>query len=308
SRQTEEELKPVIVKPIVKEALKLIRASLPTTIEIQQDIQSDFMTLGDPTQIHQVLMNLCTNAGHAMEEKGGILRLELVDVEIDSEFTKTHPGMYPGPYIKLTVSDTGRGMSPHVLDRIFDPFFTTKEKGAGTGMGLSVVHGIVKSYGGSIYASGKPGEGSTFQVFFPAIEEKPETNTEVENPIPRGSQFILFVDDEPPLADMGKQLLESLGYKVTVKTSSFEALELFKEQPDKFDLVITDMTMPNMTGDKLAKEIMSVRSNMPVILCTGFSSKITEDDAKRIGIRAFVSKPVLKREIGETIFRVLCEE
>jgi len=307
SRQVERELKPLQPKFIVKEALKLLRASIPSTIEIEQNVQSNTFVMGDSTQIHQVLMNLCTNAAHAMEHKEGQLAINLSDVEIDSEFVSTHPTLKPGPYINLTVTDTGHGMSSDVLEKMFDPFFTTKEKGEGTGMGLSVVHGIVHSHGGIIYAYSEPGKGSIFKVFLPVLERRLEAEDKVERPIPTGTESILFVDDEPSIVNMGKQILESLGYNVTARTSSIDSLELIKEKADRFDIVITDMTMPQMTGDKLAREIMRIRPNIPVILCTGFSVRIDEKNAMAMGIRAFVSKPILKREIAEIIRAVLDE-
>ncbi|MEJ2283239.1 MAG: ATP-binding protein, partial [Desulfobacterales bacterium] len=227
SRQAEQELRPVQIKIAVKEALKLIRASLPTSIEIHQNIASDSVVLADLTQIHQVVMNLCTNASHAMQAGGGT-RIILVDAEIDSDFAAGHPGLLPGPHIQLSVIDTGHGMSPDVLNRIFDPFFTTKEKGEGTGMGLSVVHGIVKSYGGEIIVHSEPGKGTRFDIFFPVIEKFEFGETPVALPLPRGNERILFVDDEPSLVHIGKQILERLGYDVTTRTSSLEALELFK--------------------------------------------------------------------------------
>ena len=305
SRQSEQERQRLQVKYLTKEALKLLRSSLPTTIEIRQDIQSDSVVLADPTQIHQVLMNLCTNAGSAMQEKGGVLDVKLKDVELDTEFTSRHPDLKPGLYVNLTVSDTGHGMSPKVLERIFDPFFTTKEKGEGTGMGLSVVHGIVKSYGGTITAYSEPGKGSTFNVFLPVTEAKAESEKKKEGTIPKGKERILCIDDEQVLVDLGKQMLESLGYKVTAKTSSVEALKLFKSQPDMFDLIITDMTMPSMTGEELAKEVLAIRPDIRVILCTGFSAKIDKEKAKSIGIRAFVMKPILKQQMAETVREVL---
>ncbi len=305
SRQTEQERIPVQIKHIIREALQLIRSSLPTTIEIHQDIKSDPLVMGDPTQIHQIIMNLCTNAGHAMQEKGGELNVELDDLELDSEFIGTHPDIKPGRYTRLTVSDTGHGISKKVLDRIFDPFFTTKEKGEGTGLGLSVIHGIVKNYGGAINVYSEPGKGSTFKVFLPVIERKLEPETKIEQPIPKGTERILFVDDEPPVTDMAKQLLEPLGYEVTKRTSSIEALELFKTRPEAFDIVITDMTMPKMTGDELSKEILAIRPDMPIILCTGFSERITKEKAKDYGISAFALKPLLVREMALTIHEVL---
>ncbi len=305
SRQTGQNRKPIQVRHIVNEALKFLRASLPTSTEVRRNIQSDALVLADPTQIHQVLMNLCTNADHAMREKGGVLEVKLEEVELDADFTALQPDMKPGAYLNLTVSDTGSGMPPDVLERIFDPFFTTKETGEGTGMGLSVVHGIIGSYGGAITACSEPGQGSTFKVYLPIIETSKEAHIGPEESIPIGSERILFVDDESVLVNMGKQIFESLGYDVTTRTSSIEALELFKNQPDRFDLVITDMTMPNMTGEDLAQELIRIKPNIPIILCTGFSAKIDDQKASAVGIRALVLKPIVKREIATTVRKVL---
>jgi PAS domain S-box-containing protein len=305
SRQSEQDLKPIKVALIVKEVLKLIRASLPATIAIDQDLKSNAAVLGDYTKIHQVLMNLCTNAAHAMRKKGGVLSVSLADVELDADYAAKHFDIKPGPYLKLSVRDTGQGISSDLLGQIFDPFFTTKQQGEGTGMGLSVVHGIVKSHGGTISVYSEPGEGSIFNVYLPAIESSSEQKAREEKQVPTGTERILFVDDEQALVKMGKQLLEFLGYKVTTSTSSIEALELFKVQPDKFDLVITDLTMPNMTGDELAQKLMAIRPDIPVILCTGFSTKMTAEKTKKMGIRAFVLKPVIKQDIAETIRKVL---
>lgn len=308
SRQTEYEQKPVQIKSIAKEVLKLLRSSLPTTIEIRQNLQSSATILADPTQIHQILMNLCTNAGHAMAEEGGILTVELTKAELDFDFTDRHPGTAPGPYLKLTVSDTGIGMSPQVLDRIFEPFFTTKDQGEGTGMGLSVVLGIVKSLGGTITAYSDPGQGSVFNVFFPTLEKRVGIVTQVKSPIPTGTECILFIDDEEPLTKIGKRLLESIGYEVVTRTSGIEALELFRSVPERFDVVITDMTMPTLTGDRLAEQLLKIRPDIPIILCTGFSTMIDEEKAKTKGIRALINKPILKRDIAEVIRRVLDEK
>jgi CheY-like chemotaxis protein len=305
SRQSGQEQKPVQVKLVVKEALKLLRASIPSTIKIQENIQSNSLVMGDSTQIHQVLMNLCINAAHAMEEKGGILTVSLFDVELNSEIISNYSDLKPGPYVNLTVTNTGHGMPPDVLEKIFDPFFTTKEKGEGTGMGLSVVHGIVHGHGGNIYAYSEPGIGSTFKVFIPSIERSLKSEHRIERPIPIGSERILYIDDELAIANMGKRMLESLGYDVIIRISSIEALELFRAQKDRFDLVITDMTMPQMTGENLARELMRIRPDIPVILCTGFSAKMDEKKAMAMGIHAFVSKPILKREIAEIIRKVL---
>ncbi len=305
SRQSEQDFKPLQLKLIVKEALKLIRATLPSTIEIHQDLQSDAAILGDQTKIHQVLMNLCTNAGHALQEKGGVLSVSLSETEIDSSFTVKHFDIKSGSYIKLSVSDTGCGMSASLMEHIFDPFFTTKEKGKGTGMGLSVAHGIVKSHNGTIHVYSEPGEGSVFKVYLPIIEKQLEQKIKAERPIPTGTEHILLVDDEESLIDMGKQLLVSLGYTVTSRINSLEAFELFKARPDAFDLVITDLTMPNMTGDEFAEQLFAIRSDIPVILCTGFSARITEEKAKSMGISAFILKPLIRKDIAETIRKVL---
>jgi len=305
SRQTEQELQPIQVKLIVKEALKLLRASLPTTIEIRQNIESDEAVQADATQIHQILMNLCTNAGHAMREAGGILEVSLSDVELDTEFAAQNSEILPGFYQILSVSDTGHGISANEMEKIFDPFYTTKRPDEGTGMGLSVVHGIVKSHGGAIKVYSELGKGSSFNVYLPIIASVIEQKVEVEEALPRGSEHILFVDDEKPLVDIGKHILEQLGYRVTTRTSSIEALELFRAKSDEFDLVITDMTMPNMSGDELAREMIRIKPEIPVIICTGYSARINQQQAAAMGIRAFVIKPVLKREIVTTVREVL---
>jgi CheY-like chemotaxis protein len=240
-----------------------------------------------------------------MKDQGGLLTVDLSDVELDSEFVSNHPNLKPGPYINLTVTDTGHGIPSSILQQIFDPFFTTKEKGEGTGLGLSVVHGIVHSHGGAIYSYSQHGKGSTFKVYLPAVERRLKPEERIEKPIPTGIERILLIDDEPALVNMGEQILTSLGYDVTTRTSSIEALELFKAKKDRFDLVITDMTMPKMTGEDLSKELMKIRPDIPVILCTGFSARIDAKKATDMGIKAFVSKPILKREIAETIRTVL---
>ncbi|MHC4792205.1 MAG: GAF domain-containing protein, partial [Planctomycetota bacterium] len=264
------ERKPVQIQLIIKEALKLLRASLPTTIEIRQNIPTESgHVLAEPTQIHQVMMNLCTNALHAMQDKGGILKVKLASVKIGARNT-AYPDLEPGPYLKLSVGDTGYGMDEDTMKRIFDPYFTTKEKDVGTGMGLAVVHGIVNNHGGTITVHSKIGEGSTFHVLLPQVEKEIGYEIESVAPLPTGNRRILFVDDEKALADLGKHMLEDLGYKVDIRVSSIEALELFKVRPHRFDLVITDMTMPNMTGDKLAGKLMAISPDIPIILCTGY--------------------------------------
>ena len=307
SRRRDEERRPMQISPIVKEALKLLRASLPTTIDFRQNIKTQSgMVLADPTQIHQVLMNLISNAAYAMREKGGVLEVSLTDVDIyPDDAAPPHPDLKPGPFLKLTVSDTGHGIEHAIIERIFDPFFTTKRPGEGTGMGLAVVHGIVKSYGGAILVDSEPGKGSTFDVFFPRIEGNVLPEVDSAAPMPRGNEHILFVDDEADLADMVQQMLERLGYSVVAKTSSLEALEVFKVHPDQFDLVITDQTMPHMAGVDLAKELMRIRPEIPIILCTGFSEVISAEEAKTLGIREFLMKPFATRVLAETIRRVL---
>lgn len=306
SRQKEQDRKPIQIEPIVKEAFTLLRASLPTTIEIRQYREDDIGVVeADPTQIHQVLMNLCTNAAHAMKDKGGILEVRLAKIDIDGQTAKQHPDLHPGPYLKMSVRDTGHGMTPEIINRIFDPYFTTKEKGEGTGLGLAVVYGIVKSHDGAITVSSEPGKGSIFDVYLPIIGEGMTTEIDTEQPLSTGHESILFIDDEQILVDIGKQILEHLGYNVIAKTSSIEALELFQAKPDQFDLVITDMTMPHITGERLAQELMRIRPDIPIILCTGFSKEITAERAKEMGIREFVMKPLVIRDLAKTVRKVL---
>jgi two-component system cell cycle sensor histidine kinase/response regulator CckA len=250
-------------------------------------------------------MNLCTNAGYAMRENGGILKVSLEDVDVDANFVKQLPDLKPGKFVRLTVSDTGHGMSPEVMERIFDPFFSTKKKGQGTGMGLSVVHGIVKSQGGTVTVDSKPGQGSVFKLYFPAIETGLDPQKESAELMVTGTERILFVDDEPFQADLAKKMLTRLGYRLNTYTSSVEALEAFRQAPENFDLVITDMTMPHMTGDDLARELISIRPDLPIIVCTGYSERINPDVAAEIGIRELVMKPVVIKEIAGIIRRVL---
>jgi PAS domain S-box-containing protein len=309
SRQTEHELKPVLVKAIVKEALRLLNASLPSSIVIKEKIESDLLIMGDPTQIHQIVMNLCTNAGHAMRETGGVLSIELTHVALDTDTAAQFTDLKPGPYVNLTVSDTGHGMTAKVLERIFDPFFTTKEKGEGTGMGLAVVHGIVKSLGGTIYAYSEPGKGSSFKMFLPAIEPSQESGliAELGQSFPEGTERILFVDDEADLVAIGKQMLENLGYQVVAMTSSQEALDLFQQQSDQFDLVITDMTMPQLQGDKFAENLITIRPDIPIILCTGFSHRITEEKLKGMSFKGLLMKPIIRSELAILVRKILDE-
>lgn len=307
SRQDKQEFKPVQLNLIIDEVLKLIRASLPSSIEIVQSIESESAVIADPTQMHQVLMNLCTNAGQSMKE-GGLLEVKLEDVVLDADFIKRYPDLKSGPHVHLTVQDSGSGMSPEVLDRIFDPFFTTKKKGSGTGLGLSVVHGIVTNHKGTIIVYSKPGKGTTFHVYLPVSDLNAEIESRKNIPVPKGTEKILFVDDEKELADYGKDMLESLGYKVTSRTSSLEALELFKARRNDFDLIITDMSMPNMDGDELAREILAVRPEIPIILCSGYNSKLNEKEVLAMGIRAYFLKPIIRHVFAFSIRKVLDEK
>jgi PAS domain S-box-containing protein len=305
SRQTEQELKPVEVNIIAKEVVKLIRSSLPTTIEIKQNLQNSYIVLGDPTQIHQILMNLCTNAGHAMQEKGGQLAIDLKRFELKEDLIGERIRLSPGIYVQLSVSDTGRGISTEHIDRIFDPFFTTKERGEGTGMGLSVVHGIVESYKGAVHVASEEGKGSTFTIYLPAIETHVKQDESKAEEIPKGTGHILFVDDESIIVEMNTSQLEALGYKVSSRSNSIEALGLIKKKPDSFDLVITDMTMPKMKGDEFAKEIKRIRPDIPIILCTGFGNKMTPESIQKLGIDAFLMKPIIMRDMAKNIRNLL---
>jgi CheY-like chemotaxis protein len=250
-------------------------------------------------------MNLCTNAGHAMRDKGGTLTVILKHVELDDLHHLTYPDLKPGPYAKLTVSDTGYGMRREVLERLFDPFFTTKAKGEGTGMGLAMTHGIVQDMNGVIDVYSEVGKGSSFNVLFPAIERRSVPEERAAPQLPRGSERVLLVDDERTLTDLGRRLLESLGYSVKSFTDPVAALEFFRREPEGVDLVITDMTMPGLTGDQLAMKMMAVREDIPIVVCTGFSIKIDDVRAQKLGIRALINKPILRGDLAITLRRVL---
>ncbi|HAJ25697.1 MAG TPA: hypothetical protein DCG53_00355 [Syntrophus sp. (in: bacteria)] len=309
SRISAVDKKPLNIGYIVKEAVKLLRSTIPTTIEVKQRIDSkSIIVLANHTQIHQIMMNLCTNAAHAMRKKGGVMKIKLTPFESASDSPLRSLDLPPGSYLKLEVSDSGYGIDPANMNRIFDPFFTTKGASEGTGLGLSVVYGIVKSHGGAITVDSVPGSGSTFTVYIPAIrhqEAKAETETEV---IRRGDEGILFVDDEPMLSALGRDMLQRSGYKVTDCIDSVQALEMFTDNPNAYDLIITDMTMPCLTGIDLAKEIWKIRPETPVILCTGHSDLIDEEQAKKEGIRRFIMKPLRHKELARTVRDVLDEQ
>ena len=263
--------------------------------------------MADPTQVQQILMNLCTNAVQAMEKDGGVLNVGLTDVPLDAGFTTAYDNIRPGDYLKLTVSDTGSGIPSKVMASIFEPYFTTKAPGEGTGLGLATVHGIVKNYGGEITVNSEFGKGSVFTVYLPITKERTEGKSYQQETLPCGNERILVIDDELPIAKMSSQILLKLGYNVTIRTSTIEAMELFRSKPNDYDLVITDMTMPNMTGDKLAIELMKIRPDIPVVLCTGYSKKISVETASEIGIKAFAYKPIVRADLAKTVRKVLDE-
>jgi len=307
SRQDGRERKPLQVQFLIKEALKLLRATIPSTIDIAYNVDEKCgHIMGDPTQIHQVVMNLCTNAYHAMQETGGTLEVALKEVDISYEKSVERVGMKVGRHLELTVKDTGHGMGAEVLERIFEPYYTTKEQGKGTGLGLSVIHGIIKNHGGDISVSSQLNKGTAFTVYLPVLDdvdvdiEPVQTTTATQ-----GNEHILLVDDEKQIIDIEQQILERLGYTVTPITDSQQALKEFAALPEKFDLVITDMTMPKITGDQLARKLMDIKPEIPVILCTGFNETINEEKALAMGIDKFIMKPIVKDDLARTIRTVL---
>ncbi|MDA3833316.1 MAG: ATP-binding protein, partial [Spirochaetales bacterium] len=260
--------------------------------------------LVDPTQVHQILMNLCTNAYHAMGPTGGELSVSLKTTFVGKDDPECLH-VTPGEYVDFTVADTGTGIGPDIIDKIFDPYFTTKEVSKGTGMGLAIIHGIMKEYGGAITAESQLGKGSTFHVYFPVVARDAIPATKESKDLPHGKERILFIDDEEFLAQMGQDMLERLGYHVTIRQSSLEALATFQNTPKAFDLVITDQTMPAMTGADLARRMLQIRPDIPIILCTGYSNLIDEDSAKVLGIKEFALKPFTKDVIAKLIRKVL---
>lgn len=305
SRESEHERKPLKVQSIIREDLELVRSSLPVSIDICKDISSDCgPVLADPTQISQVIMNLCTNAYHAMEGTAGILSVALKEVGLTTE-NITSPGMAPGQYVHLVVGDTGSGMTPSTISRIFDPYFTTKGKEKGTGLGLAIIHGIVKSHDGHIHVYSEPGKGTEFHVYLPVIEALEEAAQVETQLIAKGNECILLVEDKKDVIDIEQQLLEFLGYQVTSRISSLDALEVFSANPDKFDLVMTDLSMPNMTGDELAGELTKIRPGIPIVLCTGFSEGMSEARAATLGIKGVIMKPVTIKYLSRVIRNVL---
>ncbi|MGV8075240.1 MAG: PAS domain S-box protein [Syntrophobacteraceae bacterium] len=295
---------PIDISSIIKEAMKLLRSSLPTSLQIRQDVRMG-TALADPTQIHQVLMNLCTNAAHAMGDKG-IMEVRLVPVDLSENdlVDQSIIDLKPGPYLELSVSDTGSGMDLQSMERIFDPYFTTKDEGKGSGLGLAVVHGIVRRHDGALSVTSAPGKGSTFRIYIPRMEKAAVTTMEMPQAVPIGTERILLVDDEHAVVGMGTAILERLGYKVTSETDSLRALEIFRAGPNDFELIITDYTMPKLTGVDLAEEVRRIRPDVPIIICTGFIEEITSDRLKELRME-FLTKPYGMKQIAEIVRRIL---
>ncbi|MDD2462375.1 MAG: ATP-binding protein [Desulfobulbus sp.] len=308
SRQVDQEILPVCIADIIQEVVKLVRPTLPATIDIDCQLPDKCpRVMADSTQLHQVLMNLITNAYHAMEDTGGQLRLRLETITLGlGAFTNL--SIPPGLYQQLTIADTGHGMDETTMAKIFDPYFTTKPRGKGTGLGLAVVLGILRGYGGEIRVASKPGEGTTFTLYFPVVqlaEDRRRHFIDPQGPMPRGTEHILLVDDEKSIADVTTSMLERLGYKVTVRLSGFDALEAFRSLSDKIDLVIADLTMPQMTGLQLYREIKTIRPGIKVIICTGFSEQLDSDKSRVIGIEGFLNKPVIMADLAHCVRQVL---
>ena len=306
SRQDVQERQPLELHLLVKEVLKLLRASLPVTISIHEHLDPQTGTvLANPTHMHQVLMNLGANAAHAMRDSGGVLEIRLAPYRVEASDKAALAELQPGPHVLLTVRDTGHGMAPEVMARIFEPFFTTKGIGEGTGMGLAVIHGIITDHGGMITVESHPGQGTTFQVYLPASEPIPNQEEVPDEPLPGGGEHILFVDDEAALVQLGQRMLTRLGYKVTACQSSVEALQRFQQAPQDFDLVVTDQTMPEMTGDRLTHELRQLRPDIPIVMCTGFSRTIAPAKAHTTGIDAVCMKPLVAGQVARAIRQVL---
>jgi PAS domain S-box-containing protein len=291
---------------VVEDSLKLIRSSLPTSIDIQKNISGNIHDMiGDSTQLHQIVINLCTNAAHAMEINGGLLDVSLENIIVDADTIGRHSELTSGPHVRLRVRDTGEGIPADAVDRVFDPYFTTKEVGKGTGLGLSVVHGIVTRHQGEISVESALGRGTTFEILFPAVLKRAPAKFSKPKELSTGSEHILLVDDEASLLNLIRQRLERLGYVVTGMTDAQAALALFESNPDRFDLIVTDMTMPQMTGDLLAQKILNVKPHMPIVLCTGYSEKMNRETARKLGIRKYIEKPIETAHLANVVREAL---
>jgi len=309
SRQREQERRPLALHQVVRDGMRLLRASLPATVEIRERVdRASGCILGDATQVHQLLMNLVANAEHAMRERGGVLEVAVQAFAVEPALAAALPPLQPGPHVRLRVRDTGRGMTPEVRERIFDPFFTTTPAGEGTGMGLAVVHGIVAAHGGAITVETAPGQGTTFDVYLPALAERPAAEQPASQAAALGGcEAVLLVDDEESLVALWSRRLRALGYRVTACTSGVEALQAFRAAPQAFDVVVTDQTMPHLTGDSLAAELLRLRPDLPIILCTGYSQTLDEEQALALGIRAFLLKPCRLEDLAGAIRGALGE-
>ncbi len=302
ARQTDEEKRPIRVDLIIKETIKFLRSTLPSTIEVREKIMSQGVVMADPNQLHQVIANLCSNAGHAMRARGGTLTIQLEEVTLEAARTDNGRRIQAGKHIKLSIIDTGHGIQAKHLARIFDPYFTTKPQGEGTGIGLSVAQGIVHSHGGFMTVESEPQKGTRCDVVLPIVAEQALAQVKgPTTPITGGDEHILIVDDELPIVMMGEQLLERLGYTVTSCRDPLEAMALFESAPQRYDLVITDLTMPKMTGDELARKMAAIRPDLPMILCTGYSDQRIHYRAAGFGVNAIIYKPLVKKELAETI-------
>jgi len=312
ARKGDQEKSPLYIQPVIKEALKLLRASIPTNIEIKHHIQEKSSPIsGSAIQLHQVIMNLCTNAYHAiLEKETGCIDITVKELIVDDDNIKQYPNATHGEYICLIVKDTGIGMNENIREQIFDPFFTTKEPGEGTGLGLSVVHGIINDHDGYIYVHSDMGTGTRFSVLFPCIKDDvkppPKRPLSLKNNSNKGSgEHILLVDDEPDVANALKQMLKKLGYKVTSNVSSQKTLEIFEKDPHAFDLLLTDQSMPQITGLSLAKKVLAIRPDLPIIISSGYSNQLTQEKIDDIGIKAVIIKPITLKELGDIVKRCI---
>jgi signal transduction histidine kinase/CheY-like chemotaxis protein len=306
SRKTDEVSMPINIAPIIKESLKMLKHAIPTSVEFKQHISDDSCNvMGDASQINQIVMNLVTNAADAMSEEGGLLKVTLENIILQEEKICFDWVLSPGPYVRLRMRDTGEGIEPKIMDRIFEPYYTTKEVGKGTGMGLSVIHGIMKRHNGGIRVESEVEKGTLFEIYFPALEKAAEEEKKPEGEIKGGSERILFVDDEESMVNLNHQRLERLGYTVKSTTKPVEALEWFRADPGQFDVIITDMTMPRMTGDRLTKEVLTIRPHMPVIICTGYSERMSAKKAEGLGVRKYLEKPIGLRNMASALREVL---
>jgi CheY-like chemotaxis protein len=308
SRKSDQKRAPLNLVPIINESMKMLRTAIPSSVEFSVQIPDEPCNImGDAVQINQIMMNLTTNAAHAMAKEGGLLEVTLENIVLLEEKPCFNGVLSLGAYARLKMRDTGKGMAPETMARIFEPYYTTKDVGKGTGMGLSVIHGIMKGHLGGIRVESELGKGTHFEVYFPALEKMIEEEKEPHGEIKGGSESILFVDDEESMVNLNRQRLERLGYQVKSTTRPLQALEWFSADPDQFDVIITDMTMPRMTGDRLTKEILTIRPQMPVIICTGYSERISAEEAEALGARKYIEKPIDVQNLAAALREVLDE-